>query len=132
MRLRLPWAFLLVIAGPVQAQNPTCDLVRLLDARVANLCDAAIDGTRAFHPVAGLLVSGGNPVLRTGTGGEGLGKFALSLRANTARVQLPDLAYDGTAETVPAGERLLFIAAFFEGSVGLYAGPRRLAGEAFA
>src|SRR5918997_1245715 len=106
MRLRLWWVFLLVIAGPAQAQNPACDLVRLVSGRVANLCDAAIDGTRAFHPVAGLLASGGNPVLRTGTGGGGLGRFALTVRANTARVQLPDLSYDGSAETVPAGERL--------------------------
>jgi len=119
-----------VIAGPVQAQNPTCDLVRLVSGRVANLCDAAIDGTRAFHPVAGLLVSGGNPVLRTGAGGGGLGRFALTIRANTARVQLPDLSYDGSAETVPAGERLLFIAPVVEGSAGLYAVPGRLAVEA--
>ena len=130
MQPRLWWVLLLVIAGPVQAQNPTCDLVRLVSGRVANLCDAAIDGTRAFHPVAGLLVSGGNPVLRTGAGGGGLGRFALTIRANTARVQLPDLSYDGTAETVPAGERLLFIAPLVEGSAGLYAVPGRLALEA--
>jgi len=132
MRPRLWWVLLPVIAGPVQAQNPTCDLVRLVSGRVANLCDAAIDGTRAFHPVAGLLVSGGNPVLRTGAGGGGLGRFALTIRANTARVQLPDLSYDGSAETVPAGERLLFIAPLVEGSAGLYAVPGRLALEALA
>ena len=132
MRPRLWWVLLPVIAGPVQAQNPTCDLVRLIDGRVANLCDAAIDGTRAFHPVAGLLVSAGNPVLRTGAGGEGLGRFALTVRANTARVQLPDLSYDGSAETVPAGERLLFIAPLIEGSAGLYAVPGRVSFEALA
>src|SRR5215213_11008777 len=130
MRLRLWWVFLPVIAAPVQAQNPTCDLVRLVSGRVANLCDAAIDGTRAFHPVAGLLVSGGNPVLRTRTGDGGLGRFALTLRANTTRVQLPDLSYDGTADTVPAGERLLFVAPLVEGSAGLYAVPGRFAVEA--
>jgi hypothetical protein len=132
MRPRLWWVFLPVIAEPIQAQNPTCDLVRLVSGRVANLCDAAIDGTRAFHPVAGLLVSGGNPVLRTGAGGDGLGRFALTVRANTALVQLPDLSYDGSAETVPAGERLLFIAPLVEGSAGLYAVPGRLALEALA
>ena len=132
MRPRLWWILLPVIAGPVQAQNPTCDLVRLVNGRIANLCDAAIDGTRAFHPVAGLLVSAGNPVLRTGAGGEGLGRFALTVRANTARVQLPDLSYDGSAETVPAGERLLFIAPLIEGSAGLYAVPGRVSFEALA
>ena len=106
--------------------------MRLVNGRVANLCDAAIDGTRAIHPVAGLLVSGGNPVLRTGTGGEGLGRFALTVRANTGRVQLPDLSYDGTAETVPAGERLLFFAPMIEGSAGLYAVPGRVSFEALA
>ena len=119
-----------MLAAPVQAQNQTCDLVRLVSGRVANLCDAAIDGTRAFHPVAGLLVSGGNPVLRTHSGGQGRGRFALTVRANTARVQLPDLSYDGTAPTVPAGERLFFIAPLIEGSAGLYAVPGRLAVEA--
>src|SRR5919107_5752344 len=130
MRPRLWWGMLPVIAGPLQAQNPSCDLVRLVSARVANLCDAAIDGTRAIHPVAGLLVSGGNPVLRTGTGGDGLGRFALTIRANTARVQLPDLTYDGNAETVPAGERLLFIAPLIEGSAGPYPRARPPGGGA--
>jgi hypothetical protein len=119
-----------VIAGSLQAQNAPCDLVRLVSTRVANLCDAAIDGTRAFHPVAGLLVSGGNPVLRTQARGDGLGRFALAVRANTARVQLPDLSYDGSTATVPSGERLLFIAPLVEGSAGLYAVPGRLALEA--
>src|SRR3982751_3376867 len=97
MRRRLLWGELSLIAGPVQAQNSACDLVRLVSGRVANLCDAAIDGTRAFHPVAGLLVSTGNPVLRTGAGGEGLGHCALAVRATAAQVQLPDLSYDGSA-----------------------------------
>jgi hypothetical protein len=119
-----------VIAGPLQAQNPSCDLVRLVSVRVANLCDAAIDGTRAIHPVAGLLVSGGNPVLRTRLGGAGLGRFALALRANAGRLQLPDLRYDGSTETVPAGSRLLFISPLLEGSAGLYAVPGRVAVEA--
>ena len=129
MRLRLCSVILPLIAGQLQAQNAPCDLVRLVSSRVANLCDAAIDGTRAFHPVAGLLVSGGNPVLRTGPGGDGLGHFGLAVRANAARVQLPDLSYDGSAPTVPAGERLLFVAPFVEGSAGLYAVPGRVAIE---
>jgi hypothetical protein len=132
MRPSFPWGIFLVFATPLQAQNPTCDLVRIVSGRVANICDAAIDGTRAFHPVAGLLVSGGNPVLRTRPGEGGLGRFALTVRANTARVQLPDLSYDGTTETVPAGERLLFFAPLVEGSAGLYAVPGRLAVEALA
>jgi hypothetical protein len=130
MRPRLWWGLLAVIAGPAQAQNPPCNLARLVSSRVANLCDAAIDGTRTIHPVAGLLVSGGNPVLRTQAGGERLGRFALAIRANTARVQLPDLSYDGSTETVPAGSRLLFFAPTVEGSAGLYAVPGRLGFEA--
>jgi hypothetical protein len=130
MRPRLWWAILPLIAAPVQAQNAPCDLVRVVSARVGNVCDAAIDGTRGFHPVAGLLVSGGNPVLQTQPGAGGLGRFAVAIRANAARVQLPDLSYDGTTETVPAGDRLLFIAPSVEGSAGLYALPGRLAVEA--
>ena len=47
-------------------------------------------------------------------------------------MQLPNLSYDGSTETVPAGQRLLFVAPMIEGSAGLHAVPGRLALEALA
>jgi hypothetical protein len=63
--------------------------MRNLRGATSPVCDAAVDGTRAFHPIAGLLQSGGNPVLGTGATLGGLGHFSLTARANAAHVVLP-------------------------------------------
>ena len=60
-----------------------------------------MDGTRAFHPVAGLLVSGGNPVIGTANTLGGLGRFSLTARANAADIVLPDPEYDGSPARCP-------------------------------
>ena len=86
------------------------------------VCDAAVDGTRAFHPVAGLLVSGGNPVLGTGGTLGGLGHFSLTVRANAARVVLPETGYDGSSGTVPASDELFAPVPLLEAAAGLYGG----------
>ena len=86
------------------------------------VCDAAVDGTRAFHPVAGLLVSGGNPVLGTAATLGGLGHFSLTLRGNAARVVLPETGYDGSTGTVPSSDELYAPVPLIEGAAGIYGG----------
>ncbi len=86
------------------------------------ICDAAVDGTRAFHPVAGLLVSGGNPVLGTASTLGGLGHFSLTARANAADVVLPDPGYDGTEGEVPSSEELYAPVPLLEGAAGVFQG----------
>jgi hypothetical protein len=49
--------------GSLHAQNPECSVYALLQAEAGRVCNAAVDGARAFHPIVGLLTSGGNPVL---------------------------------------------------------------------
>ena len=101
------------------AQNSQCSPYASSTRRV---CDAAIDGTRAFHPVAGLLVSGGNPVLGTANTLGGLGHFAVTARVNAVNVVFPDIGYDGSSTTVPSSEKLFAPAPLLEGAAGIYGG----------
>ena len=95
--MRLSRLFVLAALGglatPALAQNSQCaSFPTTQNAR--QTCDAAIDLTRAYHPIAGLLISGGNPVLGSGSSMGGLGKFAFTLRANGADIVVPDLTVD--------------------------------------
>jgi len=87
-----------------------------------NLCNAALDGVEVFQPVAGLLVSGGNPVL----GGIGtLGGFfhlSLTARVNATELRTPDLSYNGTGTTVAQGDKIFAPAPLIEGAFGLFNG----------
>jgi hypothetical protein len=112
-------ALALAAAAPAAAQGSPCGNFAGTSRRI---CDAALDGTRAFHPVAGLLVSGGNPVLGTANTLGGLGRFSLTARANAADVVLPDPEYDGTAGEVPSSEELYAPVPLLEGAAGLYEG----------
>lgn len=87
-----------------------------------NVCNAALDGAEVFHPVAGLLVSGGNPVLGgIGTLG-GLGHFAITARVNATELKTPDLNYDGTTTTVGRKDKIFAPAPLIEAAVGVYKG----------
>lgn len=109
----------LAVASPALAQNSECSAYASNARRV---CDAAVDGTRAFHPLLGVLVSGGNPTIGTANPLGGLGHFSLTLRANAVQLVLPDLGYTGSSATVPAGAKLLAPAPLVEGALGLYRG----------
>jgi hypothetical protein len=106
-------------AVPSFAQTPEC---AGYSGNARRVCDAAVDGTRAFHPVFGMLVSGGNPTLGSAMLG-GLGQHAsMTVRANAVNLVLPDLSYDGSTTTVPAGDKLFLPAPLLEASLGLYRG----------
>jgi hypothetical protein len=112
-------ALLIAAAAPTAAQSSQCGDFSGSSRRI---CDAALDGTRAFHPVAGLLVSGGNPVLGTASTLGGLGHFSVTARANAADVVLPDPEYDGSAGEVPSSEELYAPVPLVEGAAGIYEG----------
>lgn len=107
------------LASPVLAQNSECSPY-VSNAR--RVCDAAVDATRAFHPIVGVLVSGGNPTIGSAGSLGGLGHASLTLRANAVNLVLPDLGYTGSSGTVPAGEKLFAPAPLVEGALGLYQG----------
>lgn len=111
-----------LLAAPLAAQNPECSgLSSAQNDR--QRCDAAVDLTRAYHPIAGLLVSGGNPLLGSQSTMGGLGHFAISLRANAANVVIPELNVDGS-NNVAESDRLLAPVPVLEGAVGLFKGLR--------
>jgi hypothetical protein len=110
---------LLVATTPGIAQTPECSAY---SGDAQRVCAAAVDGTRAFHPVFGMLVSGGNPTIGSAATLGGLGHASLTARANAVHLVLPDLSYTGSSSTVPAGDKLFLPAPLLEGSVGLYKG----------
>ncbi len=107
-------------ASPLFAQNSECAAFSTTQ-NARQSCDAAVDLTRAYHPVAGLLISGGNAVLGAGSSMGGLGKFAITLRANAAHVVIPELAVDA-GNNVAQHDRVLAPAPLLEAAVGLFPG----------
>lgn len=118
---RVSAVLLLALAAPLSlhAQNSQCAAYPD-DAR--RVCDAGIDATKAFHPLAGLLVSGGNPVLGSGGTLGGLGHASITARVNAFKLVLPELDYDGSTTTVPADDELWAPAPLVEGAVGIWGG----------
>ena len=110
---------LLTIASPAVAQTPECSAY---SGGAGRVCSAAVDGTRAFHPLMGILVSGGNPTMGSAGTMGGLGHAAVTLRANAVQVVFPDLNYNGSSAAVPAGDKLWAPAPLVEGALGLYKG----------
>lgn len=118
-------AILLTTTGALAAQTPyaECDQPLItLDQQNINICNAAIDGANIFHPVAGLLVSGGNAVLGSTRMLGGLGHFSLTLRGNATKIRTPDLDYDGTGTTVEEDDDIIAPAPLVEVAVGLLKG----------
>ena len=111
--------FLVAVVSPGIAQSPEC---AGYVSNAQRVCSAAVDGTRAFHPLVGVLVSGGNPTIGSAGTLGGLGHFSLTARANAVQFVLPDLSYDGSTSTVPAGDKLFAPAPLVEGAVGIYKG----------
>ena len=111
---------MLAAAAPLAAQEPQCDVPLSPDATAA--CNTAVDGVRAFYPLAGVIVSGGNPELgKAGTLG-GFGHFALTVRVNGTQASLPDPTA-GNQSPVPSSFTGTIPAPTVEGAMGLVKGP---------
>src|SRR5438876_11861250 len=72
----------------VTAQEPQCNNIPFPGATTA--CNTAVDAVRAFYPLAGMIVTGGNPVLGTARATGGLGHLTLTARVNGIKAALPD------------------------------------------
>ena len=111
---------LLIASGsPLLAQTPECAAYLFNAQRV---CAAAVDGTRAFHPLIGVLISGGNPTIGSAAALGGLGHASVTLRANAVELVLPELTYDGSSTAVAAGDKFWAPAPMVEGALGIYKG----------
>ncbi len=62
MQRRLFRLLMMLGEAPLAAQETQCNT---LDTNATAECNTAVDAVRAFHRLAGMLVSGGNPVLGT-------------------------------------------------------------------
>jgi hypothetical protein len=126
VRWTLPIAVALVVTPPLAAQgNSQCAQFNQFPFAAAdyNVCNAAIDGTRLFHPVAGLLVSGGDPVLGSFHTFGGFPHLSVTARVNATKLTTPDLNYDGTTgTTVGKGDEITAPAPLVEAGLGLYGG----------
>src|SRR5256714_12204454 len=77
---------MIVGAAPLAAQEPQCASTNNF---VQASCQAAVDGIRAFYPLAGMVVTGGNPVIGTARSLGGLRPFSLTARGNASKAALP-------------------------------------------
>jgi hypothetical protein len=121
---RFPLSSLLLglAAVPLAAQgDPQCNVATTTPAQ--NACNTAVDAMKAFSPLAGLVISGGNPVLGTAGTLGGFGHIAFSARVNATRVALPnpDSAFSG-GSSVAAGYKGALPAPVVEGSLGVLRG----------
>src|SRR3989449_1502958 len=84
-------------------------------------CQAFVDAAKQFHPLAGMIVSGGNPVLGTGETLRGVGHLSVSARVNMIKVSVPNP--DSASRTsVPSSFSGLLPAPVVEGALGLIQG----------
>jgi hypothetical protein len=109
---------LTAVALPAAAQEPQCQNVY---AQAQAACNTMVDATKAFHPLAGMILSGGNPVLGTAGTLGGFGHLSATLRVNAIKASLPNP--DSAAQNpVPSSFDGYFPAPVIEAAVGLYGG----------
>jgi len=106
-------------AAPLAAQEPQCNVPASPFATAA--CNTAVDGVRAFYPLAGMIVNGGNPVIGTAGSLGGFGHFALTARVNAIKAALPD-PQAGSQTPVPSSFNGAVPAPMVEGALGLFKG----------
>ena len=118
----LSLAFAFAVVGPTAVRAQTAAECAAYVGAAGRVCTAAVDATRAIHPFLGILISGGNPVLGSGSALGGLGRFSVTARVNAVEVTLPRLSYDGSSPTVPRGQKVFAPAPAVEAAAGLYGG----------
>jgi len=109
---------LAAVAAPLRAQEPQCQTI---DPSATTACNTAVDAVRAFHPLAGLIISGGNPVLGLGGTLGGFGHLALTARVNAVKLSLPN-PDSASQSSVPSSFSGAVPAPLVEASVGLLRG----------
>jgi hypothetical protein len=85
---------------------------------VVAVCNRAIDAVKTFHPVAGVLISGGDPVLGGARAMNGFGHFFVSTRVNAVKITVPN----PDTSAGPTSIKGFTPAPVIEGGVGLYPG----------
>lgn len=124
MHARGPILSLVLLALPAVTaaqSHPQCTPYNTY-AQSENLCNAAVDATNYFHPLLGLAISGGNPMVGSFKTFGGLGHLSIGIRATAFEASVPDLSYDGSTATVPEGDELALGAPTIDFGLGLFNG----------
>jgi hypothetical protein len=120
---------LTLAAGPASAQgNAQCNAYGegvFANVQAKNVCNAAVDGASLFMPVAGILITGGNPFLGATGGLGGLPHLGLTLRANGTELIIPDFNYNGNGTVVGQQQKVFAPAPLVEGALGIFGGTGR-------
>src|SRR2546430_10197554 len=109
---------LVVFAASLAAQEPQCAMP---DPNGTAACNTAVDAIRAFHPLAGMIVSGGNPVLGTATSLGGIGHLTVTARVNAIKASLPN-PDSASQSQVPSSFHGAIPAPIVEAALGLLRG----------
>lgn len=109
----------LAVGVPLAAQEPQCNNIAFPGATDA--CNTAVDAVRAFYPLAGMIVTGGNPVLGSAGSLGGLGHVMLTARVNGIKAALPDPTA-ANQSPVPTSFNGVVPAPMVEGAVGILKG----------
>src|SRR3989442_7634590 len=91
------------------------------NASATAACITAVDAIRAFHPLAGMIVSGGNPVLGTSGSLGGIGHLTITARVNAIKASLPN-PDSASQSQVPSSFHGAIPAPIVEAAVGLVRG----------
>src|SRR5437763_15755393 len=110
---------LLSLAASLAAQEPQCNIPASQPAPDA--CNTAVDAIRAFHPLAGMIVSGGNPVLGTSGSLGGIGHLTITARVNAIKASLPN-PDSASQSQVPSSFHGAIPAPLVEAALGLVRG----------
>jgi len=105
-------------ATSLVAQEPQCALP---DPNATAACNTAVDAIRAFHPLAGMIVSGGNPVLGTARPLGGIGHLSVTARINGVKASLPN-PDSASQSSVPSKFHGVVPAPVVEAALGLFRG----------
>ncbi len=106
-------------ATSLVAQEPQCNNIAFPGATEA--CNTAVDAVRAFYPLAGMIVTGGNPVLGSGGTLGGFGHLMLTARVNGIKAALPDPTA-ANQSPVPTSFNGAVPAPMVEGALGVFKG----------
>src|SRR5438132_14072265 len=85
-------------ATSLAAQEPQCNNIAFPGATQA--CNTAVDAVRAFYPLAGMIVTGGNPVLGSGGTLGGFGHIIITELVNGIKAYTP-ATKDANQSTMP-------------------------------
>src|SRR5947208_14599255 len=106
-------------ASSLAAQgDPQCALP---DPNATAACNTAVDAMRAFHPLAGMIVSGGNPGLGTSGSLGGIGHLTITARVNAIKASLPN-PDSASQSRVPSSFHGAIPAPLVEAALGLVRG----------